>query len=101
MPSFAGVRFQPVDAREVAARMAELALGEPAGLVPELGGPRVYEMKELLRSYLRAAGKRRLIVPVWAPGKAARAIRAGANLTSEPAVGGRAWEDFLAEHLAG
>ena len=99
MPAFAGVRFQPVDAREVAARLVELALGEPAGLVPDIAGPRVYEMKELLRSYLRARGKRRLIVPVKAPGKAARAYRAGANLAPDRAVGRRTWEDFLAERV--
>src|ERR1700704_124562 len=44
MFSFAGVRCQPVDARDVAARLVELALGEPAGLVPDIAGPRVYAM---------------------------------------------------------
>ena len=44
IPVPAGLRFQPVDAGEVAERLVELALGEPAGLVPDLGGPRVYRM---------------------------------------------------------
>jgi hypothetical protein len=34
----AGFRFQPIDPGEVAARLVELALGTPAGLVPEMGG---------------------------------------------------------------
>jgi len=38
-------------------------------------------------------------VPVRLPGKAARAVRAGANLAPEQAVGHRTWEDFLAERL--
>ena len=42
VPVPAGFRFQPVDADEVAARLVELTLGPPAGLVPDLGGPRVY-----------------------------------------------------------
>jgi uncharacterized protein YbjT (DUF2867 family) len=92
-------RFQPVDAGEVAARMAELALGAPAGLVPDIAGPRVYEMRDLLRSYLRARGKHRAIVPVRLPGKAARAVRAGANLAPDRAVGRRTWEEFLAERV--
>jgi uncharacterized protein YbjT (DUF2867 family) len=96
----AGWRFQPVDAAEVAARLVELALGAPAGLVPDLGGPRVYEMAALVRSYLRARGKRRPILPVWLPGKAARAFRAGANLAPDRAVGRRTWEDFLAERVS-
>ena len=37
IPVPAGVRFQPVDAGEVADRLVELALGPPAGLVPDIG----------------------------------------------------------------
>jgi uncharacterized protein YbjT (DUF2867 family) len=99
IPVPAGFRFQPVDAGEVAARLVELALGAPAGLVPDMAGPRVYRMADLLRGYLQARRKRRLMVPVRLPGKAARAVRAGANLAPERAVGHRTWEDFLAERV--
>ena len=99
IPVPAGFRFQPVDAGEVAAQLVELALGTPAGLVPDLAGPRVYTVADLLRGYLRARGKRRLMVPVRLPGKAARAVRAGANLAPERAVGHRTWEDFLAQRV--
>jgi uncharacterized protein YbjT (DUF2867 family) len=100
IPVPAGFRFQPIDAGEVAARLVELALGTPAGLVPDMGGPRVYEMTELVRGYLRARGKHRPIVPVPLPGKAARAVRAGANLAPEGAVGRRTWDEFLAERVS-
>jgi uncharacterized protein YbjT (DUF2867 family) len=100
VPVMAGFRFQPVDTGEVAARLVELALGEPAGLVHDLAGPKVYPMSELVRGYLRASGKRRLLMPVRLPGKAAQAFRAGANLADESAdLGKRTWEDFLAERL--
>ena len=49
----------------------QLTLSEPAGLVPDLGGPRVYTLADLLRSYLHANHLRRLIIPVWLPGQAA------------------------------
>ena len=42
IPVPAGFRFQPVDTGEVAGRLVELALGRPAGLVPDMAGPRVY-----------------------------------------------------------
>lgn len=100
VPVPAGSRFQPVDADEVAARLVELALGPPAGLVPDLGGPRVYRGADLVRGYLQASHRHRPIVPVWLPGKAARAVRAGANLSPERAVGHRSWEDFLAERVS-
>jgi uncharacterized protein YbjT (DUF2867 family) len=99
IPVPAGCRSQPVDAGEVAGRLVELALGTPAGLVPDIAGPRVYTVPELLHSYLRASGQRRPMVPVPLPGKAARAVRAGANLAPGRAVGHRTWEDFLAERV--
>ncbi len=99
IPIPAGIRFQPVDTGEVATRLVELSLGKPAGLVPDLAGPRSYEMKQLVRSYLQAAHRPRLMMPVRFPGKAARAIRGGANLAPDRAVGRRTWEQFLAEQL--
>jgi uncharacterized protein YbjT (DUF2867 family) len=99
MPVPAKVRFQPIDAAEVADRLVGLALGTPTGLVPEMGGPRVYEMTDLIRGYLRASGKHRLIMPIRLPGTAASAFRAGANLAQDRAVGKRSWEDFLAERV--
>jgi uncharacterized protein YbjT (DUF2867 family) len=100
IPLPAGFRFQPVDAGEVAARLVELALGTPAGLAPDLGGPRVYGADELLRGYLRAIDRHRPILPVWLPGRAGRAVRAGANLAPDRAVGRRTWEEFLADRVS-
>jgi uncharacterized protein YbjT (DUF2867 family) len=101
VPVAAGFRFQPVDAVEVADRLADLAVATPAGLVPDLAGPRVLEMDALVRGYLRASGKHRPLLPIRLPGQAARAIRAGANLAPDRAVGRRTWEEFLADHVAG
>lgn len=104
VPVPARFRFQPVDADDVAARLVELALGSPAGQVPDIGGPRVYLMVDLIRSYLRAAPRRRLLVPVWMGGKSARVLRAGGNLVAKPdpatqAHVGKTWEEFLAERV--
>jgi uncharacterized protein YbjT (DUF2867 family) len=92
-------RFQPIDAQEVAARLAELASGAPAGLVEEMGGPQVYELTDVARDYLNRTNRNRLLLPMKAPGKAAKAMRAGANLTPGHAVGHRTWEQFLTERL--
>lgn len=99
VPVASGFRFQPIDTGEVAQRLVELAESEPAGLLPDIAGPRIYGMKELVRSYLRAAGRHRLTVPVRAPGKAAKAYREGANLAPDRAVGRRTWEAFLAAEV--
>ena len=98
LPVPRGLRLQPVDSAEVAARLAELTLGRPSGLVPDMTGPRLYDLASLARPYLALRGRRRPTLPVPLPGKAGRAYRAGANLTLEGAqVGERTWEDFLAE----
>jgi uncharacterized protein YbjT (DUF2867 family) len=99
LPVFAGFRFQPVDARDVADRLVELALGQPVGLAPDVAGPEIHPMTELARDYLRAAGKHRLVLPVHVPGGAARAYRDGANLAPDRAVGTRTWAAFLAERV--
>lgn len=88
---------------EVAARLADLALSERAGRVPDMGGPQVASFADLLRAYLRAIHRRRPVVPVWMPG--IRAIRAGAMLVPGQATtlghtaGQRTWEAFLADRV--
>lgn len=97
VPVFGGVRFQTVDASEVAQRLVDLALSPPAGLVPDLGGPEVLPMSDMVRDYLHLVGKRRWLLPMRMPGRAFKAYRSGANLTPDHAVGKRTWADYLAE----
>ncbi|CAL9636615.1 hypothetical protein SUDANB105_06235 [Streptomyces sp. enrichment culture] len=92
----AGVPDQPIAVAEVADRLAELALGGPAGRVPDMGGPEVRSLESLARAYLAATGRRRrlLRVPLW--GSAYRAFRAGGHLTPGRAVGKGTFEEYLA-----
>ena len=62
------MRVQPVAAREVAHRLVELALGPAQGLAPEMAGPQVHELVDLVRQVVHARGQRRLVVPVRVPG---------------------------------
>jgi uncharacterized protein YbjT (DUF2867 family) len=98
VPVPAGFRVQPIDPDEVAVRLVELTLGEPAGRVPDMGGPQVTSWDDLLRDYLRASHRRRCVLPVRIPGT--RAVRAGALLPPPGhAVGRRTWEQFLTASL--
>ncbi|MEV8311036.1 NAD(P)H-binding protein [Streptomyces flavidovirens] len=91
----AGLRFQPVEVTEVAGRLAELAQRAPSGRVPDMGGPEVREARDLAASTLRAAGRRRPLVPVRLPGKAFRAFREGGILAPDRAVGTVTFEEYL------
>lgn len=99
VPAPGALNARPVDVRDVAARVAALALAAPAGRAPDVVGPTVYTVPALIRSYLQATGKRRVLVPLPMPPKTARAYREGASLGAEGAeVCPRTWEDFLSSH---
>jgi uncharacterized protein YbjT (DUF2867 family) len=101
VPVPAGFPTQPVDASEVAARLVELTLGEPAGRVPDMAGPQVLSFADLVRGYLRASGRRRPVLPVWLPGL--RRIRDGALIpgpSADTLIGTRTWAEFLAGRVS-
>ncbi|MGK5630174.1 SDR family oxidoreductase [Streptomyces sp. URMC 123] len=91
-----GFAYQPIEAGEVADRMAELMAGGPAGRVPDMGGPEILEATDLARRYLRATGRRRAVVPVRLPGRTFRAYRRGGHLTADHAVGRVGFDQYLA-----
>ncbi len=100
LPVFGGMRLQPVDTADVAARLVELTAGDPAGRVADLVGPKVYGLRELATGYLHAAHKHRALLPVRIPGRIGRLYREGANLSLEGATFGTGtWEQFLAERF--
>lgn len=92
--------FQPIDVREVAGRLVELATGAPAGRVPDIGGPEARHTSELARTYLQSVGRRRMVLPVRLPGKIFRGYQQGGHLTPDRAVGRITFEEYLAEHPA-
>ena len=97
-PVPAGFTVQPVDPRDVARRLAELALGEPAGRAPDMAGPQVSSWTDLLREYLKASHRRRWVVPVRIPGT--RAVRLGALLPPPGhTVGSHSWDQVLTSQV--
>jgi uncharacterized protein YbjT (DUF2867 family) len=93
-----GARFQPVEAGEVAERMAELVMGPPAGRAIDLGGPRVESMEDLMRAYLTAAGRSRPLARVPLPGKLGTAFGVGDHLLTDADRGTHTFEDYLRSH---
>jgi uncharacterized protein YbjT (DUF2867 family) len=90
---------EPVDAADVAARLATLAIEPPAGRVPDLTGPQRTTFAGTLRDLLRVTGRNRPVVPVWLPGMGK--INAGALLAPDHTAAGppqrapRTWEEFV------
>ncbi|MEY2404546.1 MAG: hypothetical protein QOD38_2097 [Acidimicrobiaceae bacterium] len=99
LPVPGGLRFEPVHVDEVAARLAELALGAPAGRVADIAGPEVLTIRQLADTYMDASGGRhRRGLPIRIPGAVGRAYRAADNLAGEHVRrGDRTWREFVSE----
>ncbi len=91
--------FQPIDSREVARRMVELVRRGPSGRAQDIGGPEIRNMGDLARSWTRARGIKKRILPLPTIGAAARAFRSGVNTTPDMKVGSITWEAYLAENV--
>ena len=96
----AGVSFQPVDTRDVAATLAGLAAGEPAERAADFGGPLVQPTGELAQTWLRATGRHRRVLPVRLPGRVMRGYAAGGHLAPAHADGLITFAGFLREHVS-
>lgn len=91
-----GVRFQPIDVREVAERLVALATGPAVGRADDMGGPQIRDAAHFTRATLRASGRRRRVVALRPPGAFFRALRLGGNLVPDRAVGRTTFEEYLA-----
>ncbi|MGI5244569.1 SDR family oxidoreductase [Dactylosporangium sp. CA-139066] len=94
---------QPVEVGEVATRLAEVAAtlaADPSPVVEDFGGPEVRHGRDVIRAYTKAAGRRRVLLPLRVPGRIFRAYRDGGHLAPDRALGTRTWEDYLAGRFA-
>jgi uncharacterized protein YbjT (DUF2867 family) len=92
-----GLIGQPIDSGEVADRMVELTLSEPAGRVEDVGGPEIRTLENVVRAFLEVTGIRRKTATFPLPGKTARAMRDGALTCPDNRYGKTRWEEFLRE----
>ncbi len=94
------VSDQPIAVEEVAARLVELASAEPAGHVPDIGGPQQLTVRELACEWQRARGTHKPIWTLWIPGKTIAAYKRGYHLTTLPGYGTRTFADYAAEEAS-
>ncbi len=90
-----GLKTQLLDAGEVADRMAAIVDQGPSQHVPDMGGPEILDMRGIVKSWLKAKGKRRAVLSVPLPGKAVAGFAAGHNLAPDHADGRITWAQWL------
>lgn len=88
---------QPVAAADVAEALADIAEADPAGRAPDLGGPDVVRLPDLVRSTLEARGTPERVVRIRVPGRAGRIMHAGGLLLGEGRRGTTTLAEFLAD----
>jgi uncharacterized protein YbjT (DUF2867 family) len=90
-----GWQFQPVDTADVADRLVGVATGEPAGLLPDFGGPEVRNLGNLAVPWLAARHSRKRLVNLQLPFKFSRQFTEGRLLTPEHMDGTTTFEQYL------
>ncbi|WP_183100313.1 SDR family oxidoreductase [Nocardioides pelophilus] len=88
---------QPVSARALADLLVDIAVGEPRGLAPDVGGPEQHLMPDLARRLVAHQGRRTKVVAAPLPGKAGRQVAAGGLL---PGAGATILPETYDEWLA-
>lgn len=88
-------QFQPVDTRDVAARLVEVVTGQPGGRLRDYGGPEVRDFKSLAESWLKARGMRRRLVNLRLPFQFSRKFAEGRLLCPDHRDGTITWEQYL------
>ena len=75
---------RPVAAAEVAAYLVDLVHRGPQGVALPIAGPQTLAMVDMVRRYLAATGRRRVVLPLRLPGPAGAAMATGRLIPDEP-----------------
>lgn len=90
-------KFQPVDSREVAQRLADVVLRSPQKMLPDFGGPEVRDFKGIAESWLNARHEHRRLVNLRVPFRFSKQWAEGALLTPDHKDGKITFDRYLAE----
>jgi len=91
-------QFQPVDPGEVAARLVDVVTHDPAGMLPNFGGPEVRDFKSLATSWLKATKSKKRLVNLPMPMiRFSREFAEGRLLTPDHKDGKITFEQYLTE----
>ncbi len=90
-----GMRFQPIDADEVAERIVQLTFANPGRKSPDFGGPEVLSAERLAEIYGEVSGEPVPHIGQPVSERMAAAFRGTDHLTPERPFGKVTWREFL------
>jgi len=98
MPLPAGFQVQSVEVAEVARRLVRCVGDGSGGRLPDFGGPEAMMLRDAAREWRAVRGVKKPLLSIPLPGRAAAALRAGANTVPSGEHGTLRWRDWLHAH---
>ncbi len=95
----AGMKFQSIEVNEVALRLAELTMKQPSGLLPDMGGPEILTIEEMVNTWLDITRQKYSIKALPIEGPRHELFRSGVNLCPDHKYGSITWKEFLDSQL--
>ena len=88
-------KSQPIEAGEAADQVVRVVGERPLGLLPDVPGPELLTLKDMLRAWKQARGSHKLVLPLPLPGKLSAALRKGLTTAPNARVGKMTWAQWL------
>ena len=89
-----------MESREVAQRLVDVVLANPAGMLPDFGGPEVRDFKSIAESWLGARQDTRRLTNLRLPFKASKLVAEGRLTCPDHKDGLITFDQYLAEKYA-
>lgn len=96
-----GMRFQSIDIKDVANRLIKLTDEEPSGLLPDMGGPEILGIREMVMVYQNVFGQSDILKVAATDNERHNLFRTGINLCNLNIDVKITWEQFLHRQLDG
>jgi quercetin dioxygenase-like cupin family protein len=87
--------LQPIDSSDVAERLVDLGEDGPSGRSPDLGGPQVLTLEEIIQTYLHRRGRATTVHTAELPGAMFAVFSSDAHLCPSSSGGKKTWDAFL------
>ena len=88
-------KFQPIAPKSVAEKLYAISQAEPLNGIVNIGGPEILTFGELYKDWLKAKGRKALVINLPLPGKRSQAFVNGYNTCEEKDTEGTTWKEYL------
>jgi uncharacterized protein YbjT (DUF2867 family) len=89
---------QPIHVAEFADALWEHVIAGPSRRAPDVAGPEVMRYGDMMRAWLRAQGRHKVVLDLPIPGPMAAAFKSGGATAPDHAVGRMTWSAWLSTH---